>query len=103
MAVTIKEGAKNTIRARVERTQGSGAITLVTPERRIVDANRALIAGFDWAAAAWDGTLNELSALFDSNLAGLTAPGTYYMQLRGTIGPERYVTEVKVILEEFGP
>jgi ABC-type uncharacterized transport system permease subunit len=103
VAVTIKEGAKNTIRARVERTQGSGAITLVTPERRIVDVNRALITGFDWAAAAWDGTLNELSALFDSTLSGLIATGTYYMQLRGTIGPERYVTEVKIVLEDIGP
>jgi len=103
VAVTIKEGAKNNVRTRVERTQGSGAITLVTPERRIVDANHALVAGFDWAAATWDATLHELFALFDSNLAGLTVPGTYYMQLRGTIGAERYVTEVKVVLEEFGP
>ncbi len=103
MAVTIKEGAKGNVTVRVGRTRGSGAITLTSPERRILDANRALIAGLDWGAATWDGTLHELSALFDSTAAGLTVPGTYYVQLRGTIGTERYVTEVKVILEEFGP
>lgn len=103
MAVTLKEGDKRTIRVKVERTQSSGAITLTTPERRILDANRAVVTGFDWGAATWDATLNELSALFDSNVADLLTPGTYFMQLRGTIGVERYVTEVKVVLEEIGP
>jgi hypothetical protein len=100
---TLKEGEKRTIRAKVKRREGSGAIVLTTPERRIVDANRALVAGFDWAAASWDPNTNELSALFDSTSANLSAVGTYYMELRGTVGPERYGIEIQVDVQEWGP
>lgn len=103
MARTIKEGEKQIIAARVVRERGSGAFTLTVPERRILDGNRALVAGFDWGAATWDAVSQDLSAPFDSTLSGLIVPGTYYMQLRGTIATERYVTEVKVILEDIGP
>jgi len=101
--ITLKEGEKRTIAAKVKRRRGSGAITLTNPERRIVDANFALVVGFDWGAATWDATKNEISALFDSTLAGLTAVGDYYMELRGVIGPERYGIKVKVTVEEWGP
>ena len=103
MSVTIREGEKKDVIVKVSRLLGSGAITLTSPERRILDGNRALVPGFDWAAATWDATLAHLFALFDSTLAGLTAPGTYYMQLRGVIGSERYATEVRVDLVEWGP
>lgn len=101
--VTLKEGEKRMIAAKVKRRRGSGAIALTNPERRIVDAYNALVVGFDWAAATWDATKNEISALFDSTLAGLTVPGTYYMELRGVIGPERYGIKVQVDVQEWGP
>lgn len=103
MAYSLKEGDKRNVRAQAERLAGTGPITLTSPERRILDGNRALVIGFDWAAATWDAALQVLSALFDSTLAGLTVPATYYMQLRGTIGQERYVTEVTVSLQDIGP
>jgi len=103
MPVTLRESEKKDIAVKVERTRGTGAISLTSPERRILDAARAVIAGFDWGAASWDGTTAELFALFDSTAAGLTAPATYYMQLRGVIGSERYAAEVRVDLIEWGP
>ena len=100
---TVREGLKEDIAVKVERTRGTGAITLTTPERRILDASRALVTGFDWNAALWDDVNKELYALFDSTAAGLTAPGTYYMQLRAVFGLERYGTEVRVEVAEWGP
>jgi hypothetical protein len=100
---TLKEGEKRTVRGRIERKTGAGAIALTTPQRRILNTSRALITGFDWATAQWDATASEISALFDSTATGLTAPGTYYMQLRGVIGSELYAIEIKVVVQEWGP
>ena len=99
----LKEGEKRTIRAEVKRVTGSGAISLTTPQRRILNSTHALVATFDWAAAAWDSATNEISALFDSTATGLTAVGIYYMQFRGVIGAERYEIEIPVNVSEWGP
>jgi hypothetical protein len=101
--VTVREGLKIDVAFGVSRTRGSGAITLTSPERRILDANRALVAGFDWAAASWDSVNNELFATFDSTATGLTAVGTYYVQLRGVIGAERPGGEIVVQVVDWGP
>lgn len=99
--IQLKEGEKRIAIARLQRLVGAGTVTLTTPERRILDGNRAVVK--DWAAAAWDATKLELSALFDSTATGLTAPGTYYMQLRGTIDTELYAIEIEVKLTDWGP
>ncbi len=98
----LREGDKREVIVSVSK-RGGGTVTLTTPQRRILDGTRTLVAGFDWAAATWDGTAAELFTLFDSTAEGLTAPGTYYVQLRGTIGNEVYETEVLVRLLEWGP
>src|SRR5512142_1317763 len=101
--VTVREGEKKDIAVKVERTRGSGDITLVTPLRRILDSTHTLVAGFDWAACSWDDTNDELYTLFDSTAVGLTAVGTYYVQLKGTIGVEIYNGEVTVCVVDAGP
>ena len=101
--ITIPEGDKRDIIIDVSRLRGTGAITVATPQRRILDASRLLIAAFDWAAATWDGAALELYTLFDSTAVGLTAVGTYYVQFRGTIGTEIYKAEVTVRVTEVGP
>lgn len=101
--IVINEGEKRNIEFSVKRNRGSGAITLTAPERRILNSQRVLIINFDWAAAIWDSTDEILFALFDSTAAGLTVAGRYYMQLRGTIGSERYGGEIVVQLREWGP
>jgi len=103
MSYTVREGVKVDIAVKAERTRGTGAITLTSPERRIVDASRALVSGFDWSAALWDDVNKELYALFDSTVAALSTPATYYMQLRAVFGLERYGTEVRVDVVEWGP
>lgn len=100
---SLFEGEKRNIAASVKRNSGTGAISLTTPQRRILDANKALVTGFDWASATWDGTNNKIYALFDSTAAGLTALGTYFVQLRGTIGQELYVFQVTVQVKDLGP
>lgn len=100
---TLFEGEKRDIAVTVKRNYGSGAIDLTAPQRRILDSKRVLITGYDWAAATWDASNNELYTLFDSTLAGLSAPGTYLVQLRGTIGTELYVREVTVQVRNLGP
>lgn len=99
----LKEGEKRTIRAEVKRLTGSGAISLTTPQRRILDASGAAVAGFDWASASWDSVNEEISTVFDSTATGLTAVGTYYVDLRGTIGSELYQIKIEVRVREFGP
>jgi hypothetical protein len=101
--ITIREGDYEDVRASVARTSGSGTWTGTSPERRILDSNRALVAGCDWAACAWDGTESEISALFDSRVAALAAPGIYYVQLRLVLGTERKSVEVTVSVVEVGP
>lgn len=101
--ITIEEGDKRKIAVKVKRLRGPGPVNLTTPERRILDVNHALVTGFDWAAASWDPTSGELFAVFDSTQVNLTAAGTYYMQLRGVIGSERYGREVKIVIEDWGP
>lgn len=103
MSYTVREGVKLDIAVKVERTRGTGTITMTSPERRILDGSRALVTGYDWGAALWDDSNKELYALFDSTVSGLSAPATYYMQLRGVIGLERYGTEVRVEVTEWGP
>ena len=101
--ITVREGEKKDIAVKIERSRGSAAFTLTTPQRRILDASRVLVTGFDWAAASWDAATSELFALFDGTAAGLTAPGDYHMQLRGTIANELYAAEVKVVVVEWAP
>jgi hypothetical protein len=91
------------IRVGVGRSSGSGTWALTSPQRRVLDANHVLIAGFDWATCTWDAVALELYWLFDSTVAGLTAPGYYYVQFRGTIGTELCEAEVAVQVTEFGP
>ena len=101
--IILYEGEKRDVVVSVTRMRGSGFWSLTSPQYRIVTAERALVTGFNWATASWDATSGELSALFDSTAAGLTAPGTYYMQLRCTIGAELYEAEVRVDVSEWGP
>ncbi len=101
--LSVYEGLKEDVRVSVARSSGSAAFTLTTPQRRILTSARALVAGYDWAACTWDGTLSELSALFDTTAVGLSAPGIYYVQVRGTIGAERVGGEVQVVVKEWGP
>lgn len=101
--ITLHEGEKRDIIAYVRRLRGSGAITVQTPQRRILDSAKALITGYDWATATWDSGAAELYCLFDSTLTGLTAVGTYYVQLRGIIGTERYEKTITVRILESGP
>lgn len=101
--IALKEGEKRSVKARVRRLAGAGAIALTSPQRRILDANLALITGFDWATATWDPDNEEISTLFDSTVAGLSAPATYYVQLRGTIGAELYAIQIAVIVNDWGP
>ncbi len=99
----VYKGEKQDIAVRVSWRpgRGSGPITLTSPGRRILDKTRAVVTNFDWAAASWDATKQELFASFDSTAVGLTTVGIYWMQLRGTIGAELYETEVKVELVTF--
>jgi hypothetical protein len=87
----------------VEQTRGSGTWSLTSPRYRILDSSRVLVAGFGWAAASWDSTLLEISALFDSALVGLTAVGIYYVQFDAVIGTDRPFGEVTVRVHEVGP
>jgi hypothetical protein len=100
--IILYEGEKRDIIVKVVR-RIAGAYILSSAERRILTAARAVVPGFDWAAATWDPAAAELSALFDSTAAGLTAPGIYYLQLRCTIGAERYETEIRVDVSDWGP
>lgn len=100
---TLYEGEKRNVGALVSRRSGAGAIALVSPERRILDANKNLVAGFDWAAAVWDSGTSKIFALFDSTVGALSAVGVYYVQLRGTVGAERYVIQIAVKLVDLGP
>lgn len=101
ITVTLKEGEKRILRARLERQSGSGAASLSSPEYRVLSAANAVI--YDWAAATWTAASAEISALFDGAAAGLTAPGTYYFWMRGVVGLELYKSVHKVIVEEAGP
>lgn len=101
--LTVREAEKKDVRVSVELVDGSGAWSLTTPQYRILDASHALVAGYDWAAATWDSSASELYALFDSTIAALSAVGMYYVQLRGTIGSERYEVEIPVAVVEVGP
>ncbi len=101
--IAIKEGEKRAVKIEVVRVTGSGTITLTTPQRRILDASRVVVTGFDWATASWDSANNEIVALFDSTVSVLSAVGRYYVQLRGTIGSELYAAEVMVEVSDWGP
>lgn len=101
--IEIEEGEKEDIIVAVTRKRGSGAVPVTSPQRRILNAAKTVVSGFDWAAASWDATAGDLYALFDSTLTGLTAVGTYYMQLRCTIGSELYRMTVRVDVVEAGP
>ena len=103
MSQAVLEGAKKDIICKIERVLGSGVFTVTSPERRVLDANRALVSGFDWGPGTWDSANAHLYSLFDSTAAGLTAPGTYYMQLRCVIGVERYAQEIRVDVVDWGP
>ena len=99
---TVYEGEKRTIECQVKRRRGTGAITLSTPERRILTALRTVATGFDWAAATWNADDEVISALFDSTVTAISTPGTYYMQFRGVIGADRPEHEVTIILRDWG-
>jgi len=101
--ITLLEGEKRDVVVSLTRIRGSGTWSLTSPQYRILDYKRAVITGYNWVTAAWDATESELSALFDSTLTGLTTVGIYYVQLRGTIGTERYGAEVRVQLLDWGP
>lgn len=101
--VRIREGEKREVAFKVTRSRGSGTWTLTTPQYRVLNSSRGAIAGYDWATATWDDATDELYALFDSSAAALAQVGTYYVQLRGTIGTERYQGEVVVQVIEAGP
>ena len=101
--IWLHEGEKRYIKAKLLRLTGSGAITLTSPERRILTSARVVAVGFDWAAATWDSANSELVALFDSTVAALSTPGHYYVQLRGVIASELYATEIKVEVLDWGP
>jgi hypothetical protein len=94
----INEGDYEDIRVSVD---GTGLPT--SPERRILTSTLGLVVGYDWAAATWDGTARELSALFDTRVAVLATPGFYYMELRCVIGAERKSKAVKIQVIEAGP
>jgi len=102
--IKLREGEKRDISVRVSRTRGLETdVTLTNPQRRILDADRAVITSFDWATASWDSEERELYAAFDSTATGLATPGIYYMQLRGTIGTEVYAREIRVDVLDWGP
>lgn len=101
---TIREGEKKDVAVKIERTRGSGAITATSPERRILTAARVLVIGYDWGAALFDDANDELYMLFDSTVAALATPGTYYVQLRCVIDTERYLApDVVVRVIDAGP
>lgn len=100
----LHEGEKRVIRANLKRLSGSGPIVLTSPSRRILDSRRAVVK--DWnvdGSATWNPTTEAIEALFDSTVTGLTAPGIYYMDLRGIVGSEIYEIPIKIKLLEFGP
>lgn len=99
----LTENEKLDIRIRVERTSGSGVIPVLNPERRIVDATRVLVTGYDWAPCSWDETESEVYAAFDARVAALSAAGTYYVQFRIPIGSEIYTPEAEVRVRDVGP
>jgi hypothetical protein len=99
--ITLREGDKRDVTVKVSQARGTGAWLLTAPSFRILTAARAVVV--DWTAATWDSTTSELSAPFDSTLPVLAAPGFYFVQLKGTIGDEVYVAEIKVDLLEVGP
>ena len=101
--IIVPEGDKRDISVLVERVRGSGTIPVTVPERRILNSVRTLVTGYDWAAATWDAGESSLTTLFDSTATGLSAPGTYFVQLRCVIGGERYADEVEVRVREVGP
>ncbi len=100
---TLTENERRDIRVAVARASGTGAIPVVNPERRILTGARTVVAGYDWAAATWDGTANEVYAAFDARAAALSAAGIYYMQFRIPIGSEVYTPEVEVRVRDVGP
>lgn len=103
-AIVLMEGAKETVAMVLERTRRSGEPTVTSPQFRIINAAKtAEIAGFSWNAATYDAATREISALFDSTLAVLLAPATYFMQFRLTIGTDRKMGEREIILQETGP
>lgn len=97
------EGEKRDVGFTVTRVRGSGSFTLSTPQRRILSSDRVLVTGFDWAAATWDDTAKTITTLFDSTATGLTTPGSYIVQFKGTIGVEIYADELIVYVKEWGP
>ena len=98
---SLFEGEKRNIRAKVSPLDGSTPISLASPERRILDAQLQPL--YDWEPAVWDSQKNIIYAIFDSTLSPLAQPGNYYMQLRGTIGFERYGIRILVKVKEWGP
>lgn len=102
--ITLREGEKKNVGHKVERIRGTGAWTVTTPQYRILNSSRTVVAGFDWAAANWDDTEDELYALFDSTVAALSSVGIYSAQFRGVIGSERYQgPDIVVQVLEVGP
>lgn len=102
------EGEKRNVAADVKRIVGNTSFTVTIPERRVIDQNKAVAAGFDWGAASYDSATNKLLMLFDTTVAPLSALGTYYVQLRAVITPtagsaERYITQIRVLVKDLGP
>lgn len=105
---TIFEGEKRNIAVSVKRLAGATSYVVTAPERRVLDASKAVVSGYDWASATYDSATNKVLMLFDSTVAALSAPGTYYVQLRCVITPsggsaERYVAQITVVLKDLGP
>ena len=84
-------------------------VSLTSAQRRILDRDRNLVSSsFDWTStdfggAVWDSANEEIYTSFGSTSSGLNIPGQYFVQLRGTIGTEKYTKEIIVQVLEVGP
>ena len=107
--IIILEGDSKDIAVSIDPTRSTGAVALTGEQRRILDKDRNLVSSsFDWTStdfggAVWDSGNEELYTSFTSTSSGLNVPGQYFVQLRGTIGTERYTKEVVVQVKEIGP
>lgn len=93
----IKLGEKRSVRAGAFRNSGTGAIALTSPQYRILDSAKAELAA--WASANWDSAEEVVHQLIDTSQSPVNAAGTYYVELRGTIGAELYVERIRLKVE----
>ncbi len=96
--MTLLEGEKRDVIVQVSRRLGSGPIELTDPQIRVLKSDRSIAV--DWAAATWDPASGWLYGLFDSTVEALADPGRYFVNLRGTVDDEVYITEVVIVVKE---